>query len=106
MCLRENIKKALEVYYETWKKQDYNYEKFRLDLKANVNGFDEAIISQTNTPVGSTLVYDGERKRTYDVNPQIFNSFPKDSATEAHIWRNKSSQLAELLLYKAIPGRA
>ncbi|KAK5599667.1 hypothetical protein CRENBAI_017458 [Crenichthys baileyi] len=73
----ENIKKALEVYYETWKKQDYNYEKFRLDLKANVNGFDEAIISQANTPVGATLVYDGERKRTYDVDPQIFNLFPK-----------------------------
>ncbi|XP_012727427.3 alpha-2,8-sialyltransferase 8F [Fundulus heteroclitus] len=73
----QHIKKALEVYAEPWTKQDYNYEKFRLNLKTNVNGFDKALITQTNTKVGSIIVYDGERKRTYNVTPQVFNSFPK-----------------------------
>lgn len=73
----EKIKKALEFYSEAWTKQDYSYEKFRLDLKANVNGFDEAIITQTNTPVGSKIVYDGERSRTLNVSQTIFNLFPK-----------------------------
>ncbi|XP_015230345.1 PREDICTED: alpha-2,8-sialyltransferase 8F-like [Cyprinodon variegatus] len=80
----ENIKKALEVYSEPWTRQDYNYEKLRLDLKANVNGFDTAIISQMNTPVGSQLVYDGERKRTFVVDPKVFNLF-----TKGHPFSNK-----------------
>ncbi|KAM4536192.1 alpha-2,8-sialyltransferase 8F-like [Fundulus diaphanus] len=73
----ENIKKALEVYSEIWTKKYYNSEKFRLDLKANVNGFDEAILTQANTKVGSILVYAGERTRTFNVTPQIFDLFPK-----------------------------
>lgn len=56
-----------------------------LQLSSKCHGFDKAIITQTNTPLGSKLVYDGEKKRTLKVNPEIFNTFPK-----GHPFSNKT----------------
>lgn len=49
----------------------------RSHLRSKCNGFDKAIITQANTPIGSKLVYDGEKKRTLQVTPEIFNTFAK-----------------------------
>lgn len=49
----------------------------RSQLNSKCHGFDKAIISQANTPVGSKLVYDGEKKRTLQVTPEIFSTFAK-----------------------------
>ncbi|MEQ2221434.1 hypothetical protein ILYODFUR_015895 [Ilyodon furcidens] len=73
----ESMKKAIEISYKTWKKQEDNFRHFRFQLSSRCHAFDKAIITQTNTPLGSKLVYDGEKKRTLQVKPEIFNTFPK-----------------------------
>ncbi|XP_070704329.1 alpha-2,8-sialyltransferase 8E-like [Pempheris klunzingeri] len=75
---RKVIDKVLKRYSKTWKKQDYNYHKFRLKLSSECHGFDKAIITQANTPVGSQFLYDGDRKRTLNVTEEIFSTFAKE----------------------------
>lgn len=49
----------------------------RSQLSSRCHGFDKAIITQANTAVGSKLVYDGEKRRTLQVTPEIFSTFAK-----------------------------
>ncbi|MEQ2285405.1 hypothetical protein AMECASPLE_031405 [Ameca splendens] len=74
---RENINKVLELYSGAWKKQEASYQTFRSQLSTKCHGFEKATITQTNTPVGTKLVYDGDRKRTLQVNLEIFSTFYK-----------------------------
>ncbi|KAK2833134.1 hypothetical protein Q5P01_017023 [Channa striata] len=75
----EVVNKALKRYSQTWKWQEENYKKFRSQLSSNCHGFDKAIITQANTPVGSKLAYDGDKKRTLQVTPEIFTTFIKEN---------------------------
>ncbi|KAM4716672.1 alpha-2,8-sialyltransferase 8F [Anableps anableps] len=81
----ESIKKALEIYYKSWKKQENNFQNFRQQLSSKCHGFDKAIITQMNTPLGSKLVYDGEKRRTLQVNAEIFSTF-----ANVHPFSNKT----------------
>ncbi|XP_049924256.1 alpha-2,8-sialyltransferase 8E-like [Epinephelus moara] len=83
---KEVIDKVKERYSQTWKKQEVNYQKFRLQLSIECNGFDKAIITQANTPVGSKIVYDGERKRTLNVTQEIFSTFAKEHPFQNKRW--------------------
>ncbi|XP_036003684.1 alpha-2,8-sialyltransferase 8F-like isoform X2 [Fundulus heteroclitus] len=83
----ENIKKVLNISFTPWNKHEDNFQNFRFQLRNNCRGFDKAIITQTNTPVGSKIVYDGEKKRTLIVKPEIFSTFPK-----GHPFSNKTRQ--------------
>uniref|UniRef100_A0A3Q0RP64 ST8 alpha-N-acetyl-neuraminide alpha-2,8-sialyltransferase 6 n=1 Tax=Amphilophus citrinellus TaxID=61819 RepID=A0A3Q0RP64_AMPCI len=83
---KEIIDKIQQRYNQTWMKQEENYMKFRADLSVKCNGFDKAIITQSNTPVGSKLVYDGEKKRTLEVNQDLFNLFTKKHPFSNKIW--------------------
>ncbi|XP_072299004.1 alpha-2,8-sialyltransferase 8F-like [Eucyclogobius newberryi] len=74
---REIISKVVKSYSQTWAKQDDNFNKFRNQLGSRCNGFHKAIVTQTNTPVGTKLVYDGEKKKSLQVNQDIFNTFLK-----------------------------
>ncbi|KAK1877609.1 Alpha-28-sialyltransferase 8F [Dissostichus eleginoides] len=46
-------------------------------LSSQCQGFDRAIITQANTPVGSNIVYAAENKKTLKVTPGIFSTFIK-----------------------------
>ncbi|KAM9409246.1 alpha-2,8-sialyltransferase 8F-like isoform 1-T1 [Pholidichthys leucotaenia] len=64
-------------FSEPWQKQEENYKKLRSLLNSNCSGFDTAIITQTNTPLGTKIKYDGED--TYlTVTPTIFKTFLKE----------------------------
>lgn len=76
---RENIDKVIKSYSQSWKKQEENFQKFRSLLSSRCNGFNKAIVTQANTPVGSSLVYDGERRRVLQVNKDIFSTFQKSN---------------------------
>ncbi|XP_029992995.1 alpha-2,8-sialyltransferase 8E-like isoform X2 [Sphaeramia orbicularis] len=80
------IDKVLKNYSQTWTKQEVNYQKFRSQLKTKCNGIDKAIITQANTPVGSKLVYDGERNKVYQVNSELFKTFVKESPFSNKTW--------------------
>ncbi|XP_034566494.1 alpha-2,8-sialyltransferase 8F [Notolabrus celidotus] len=75
---REVIEKVMQRYSQSWKKQEGNYQKFRSQLNSKCHGFEKAIITQTNTPVGTKLVYDGEKRRSLQVTPEIFSTFAKE----------------------------
>lgn len=38
---------------------------------------EKAVITQANTALGSRIVYDGERKRSVQVSPEVFSTFAK-----------------------------
>uniref|UniRef100_A0A8C6MGH8 ST8 alpha-N-acetyl-neuraminide alpha-2,8-sialyltransferase 6 n=1 Tax=Nothobranchius furzeri TaxID=105023 RepID=A0A8C6MGH8_NOTFU len=82
---REKINKLLKNYSLIWKKEEGNYQQIRSQLNNKCNGFDKAILTQTNTPVGSKLIYDGEKKRTHQVNQETFSTFVK-----GHPFSNKT----------------
>ncbi|XP_053194912.1 alpha-2,8-sialyltransferase 8F-like [Scomber japonicus] len=79
---REVIDKVKEGYSQTWKKQEENSLKFRSRLRKQCNGFDMAIITQENTPIGSELVYDADGKKTLQVTREIFKTFAKEHPFE------------------------
>uniref|UniRef100_A0A3Q3J4I6 ST8 alpha-N-acetyl-neuraminide alpha-2,8-sialyltransferase 6 n=1 Tax=Monopterus albus TaxID=43700 RepID=A0A3Q3J4I6_MONAL len=85
VCHREVIDKVKERYSQPWKKQEDNYQKFRSQLNGKCNGFDKAIITQANTPVGKELRFNGEKKRILKVTPEIFSIFAKE-----HPFSNKT----------------
>ncbi|XP_074552245.1 alpha-2,8-sialyltransferase 8F-like [Halichoeres trimaculatus] len=74
---KEVIEKVLQEYSQTWKKQEDNYLKFRSKLNSNCHGPEKAFITQGNTPVGTKIVYDGEKKRSLEVTSEIFSTFVK-----------------------------
>ncbi|XP_030580173.1 alpha-2,8-sialyltransferase 8F-like [Archocentrus centrarchus] len=83
---KEIIDKIKQRYNQTWTKQEENNMKLRAELRLKCNGSDEAIITQSNTPVGSKLVYDGEKKRTIEVKQDLFNMFIKKHPFSNKIW--------------------
>ncbi|XP_040918488.1 alpha-2,8-sialyltransferase 8E [Toxotes jaculatrix] len=85
----EGCKEVIDVikrYSQTWKKKEDNYKKFRSNLSTKCHGFEKAIITQANTPVGSKLVYDGEKKRTHVVNQETFSTFAKEHPFPNKTW--------------------
>ncbi|TKS92248.1 Alpha-2,8-sialyltransferase 8F [Collichthys lucidus] len=83
---REVIDKVMERYSQSWERQEDNYQKFRAQLNNKCHGFDKAIITQANTPVGSKLAYDGEKKRILQVTPEIFSTFAKERPFPNKTW--------------------
>ncbi|KAM9391872.1 alpha-2,8-sialyltransferase 8F-like [Pholidichthys leucotaenia] len=75
---KEVIDKVNIRYSETWKKHEGNCTKFRSALTSKCNGFHGAIVTQTNTPAGTKLMYDGDRKRSVVVSPEMFSTFIKE----------------------------
>ncbi|XP_022595473.1 alpha-2,8-sialyltransferase 8F-like [Seriola dumerili] len=83
---REIIDNVIERYSQTWKKKEDNYQNFRSQLNSKCRGFNKAIITQANTPVGSKLVYDGEKRRSLQVTPAIFSTFVKEHPFSNKTW--------------------
>ncbi|XP_053194506.1 alpha-2,8-sialyltransferase 8F-like [Scomber japonicus] len=73
------IDKIKQRYNHTWIKQEENCLKLRSKLRRKCNGFDTAIVTQENTPIGSRLVYDADWKKNLRVTPKIFHVFTKEN---------------------------
>lgn len=72
------LDKVLKDYSLKWTKNEGNHQQLRYLLITNCNGFQKAAVTQINTPLGTSIAYDGEnRNRT--VTEDLFNSFPKDA---------------------------
>lgn len=71
------IAKALENYSSEWKAVEGNIKKFRSILSSKCHGVSKAVVTQSNTPVGSNVIYDGERRKPLQVTPALFNIFAK-----------------------------
>ncbi|XP_030649610.1 alpha-2,8-sialyltransferase 8F isoform X2 [Chanos chanos] len=71
------IKKAVADYDPKWRKQEANLKKFRASLNSKCNGVSKAVVTQANTPLGSKITYDGEKRKPLQVSPALFSTFAK-----------------------------
>ncbi|XP_024864655.2 alpha-2,8-sialyltransferase 8E, partial [Kryptolebias marmoratus] len=62
----------------------------RSQLNRKCNGSEKAIVTQTNTPLGSKVVYDGEKKRNLKINQEMFSIFPKENPLSNKTWQTCS----------------
>ncbi|XP_034000058.1 alpha-2,8-sialyltransferase 8F-like [Trematomus bernacchii] len=76
---RALIEKVRGSYSKTWKKQEGNSKKLSSQLRSQCHGFDKAIITQANTPVGSKIMFSLEGRKTLQVTPEIFSTFSKEN---------------------------
>ncbi|KAM4716671.1 alpha-2,8-sialyltransferase 8F-like [Anableps anableps] len=76
---REEIIKILKSYSKPWKRQQEKHLEFRIQLNLKVNGTENAIVTQKNTPVGSKLNMDGNKKSPFEVKSEHFATFQKVS---------------------------
>ncbi|KAK5884680.1 hypothetical protein CesoFtcFv8_018478 [Champsocephalus esox] len=83
---RAIIEKVRECYSKTWKKQEDNYRSLSSQLRSQCQGFDRAIITQANTPVGSNIVYSAENNKTIEVTPGMFSTFIKENPFPKKKW--------------------
>lgn len=74
---KEFIEGIMQRYSQTWERQEDNFTKFRSQLKSSCNGFDNAILSQANAPVGLNISYESQRKIS-PVSPELFRLLPKE----------------------------
>ncbi|XP_053707992.1 alpha-2,8-sialyltransferase 8E-like [Synchiropus splendidus] len=49
-------------YLRNWRKLEHNFQEIRSQLHDDCNGFDNAIMTQSNTPEGSKIIYDTSTK--------------------------------------------
>ncbi|XP_041634597.1 alpha-2,8-sialyltransferase 8F-like [Cheilinus undulatus] len=75
---KELIENIMRRYSETWRKRDDNQLKFRLKLRSQCNGFDNAILTQANAPVGFEVVVDKKKKKTIPVTRELFSLLAKE----------------------------
>ncbi|XP_029912859.1 alpha-2,8-sialyltransferase 8F isoform X2 [Myripristis murdjan] len=77
-CSEQIIDNIMERYNHSWKRQEENVKVLRSLLNSSCSGLTKAIVTQANTPVGSEVTYDGEKRKPYKVPQQVFDVFPKD----------------------------
>ena len=46
-------------------------------LSSRCQGVTKAVVTQANTPLGSKMVYDGEKRKPLHVTPELFSTFVK-----------------------------
>ncbi|XP_014828737.1 PREDICTED: alpha-2,8-sialyltransferase 8F-like isoform X1 [Poecilia mexicana] len=74
---REKIEEMLTNYSKPWVKNEDKHEEIRTWLSLKCSGLENAIITQKNTPLGSKIVYDAERRHHVKVNSLMFATFVK-----------------------------
>ncbi|XP_021327056.1 alpha-2,8-sialyltransferase 8F [Danio rerio] len=82
------IGKALGNYSNSWKKHEANYKRFRLLLNEKCHAVSKAVVTQNNTPLGSNVVYDGERRKPLQVTQALYNILAKEQPFGNATWES------------------
>ncbi|XP_070957657.1 alpha-2,8-sialyltransferase 8F-like isoform X1 [Oncorhynchus clarkii lewisi] len=78
--------KVLELYSHSWRKQEDKFRNFRSLLSNRCHGLTKAMVTQANTPLGSKVVYDGEKRKPLQVTPELFSTFAKENPFVNTTW--------------------
>ncbi|KAJ8414307.1 hypothetical protein AAFF_G00051770 [Aldrovandia affinis] len=81
--VQDQLKKR---YNHGWRKQEGNLITMRSQLISSCRGASKAIVTQANTPVGSQIEYDGEKKKPLRVTPSLFSIFSKEQPFKNFPW--------------------
>ncbi|XP_042576437.1 alpha-2,8-sialyltransferase 8F-like [Cyprinus carpio] len=89
-CSKDNvlIAKALENYSHKWKKHEANFTKFRSLMSSKCHAVSKAVVTQNNTPLGSKVIYDGERRKPLQVTQALFNILAKEQPFGNATWES------------------
>ncbi|XP_016397624.1 alpha-2,8-sialyltransferase 8F-like isoform X1 [Sinocyclocheilus rhinocerous] len=82
------IAKALENYSDKWKKHEANLKRFRSLLSSKCHAVSKAVVTQNNTPLGSNVIYDGERRKPLHVTQALFNILAKEQPFGNATWES------------------
>ncbi|CAB1341658.1 unnamed protein product [Coregonus sp. 'balchen'] len=85
-CRDTVTEKVVERYSHRWRKQEDNFTKFRSLLRDKCHGLTKAMVTQANTPLGSKVVYDGEKRKPLQVTPELFSTFAKENPFVNTTW--------------------
>ncbi|XP_064842057.1 alpha-2,8-sialyltransferase 8E-like isoform X2 [Oncorhynchus masou masou] len=55
-------------------------------LSNRCHGLTKAMVTQANTPLGSKVVYDGEKRKPLQVTPELFSTFAKENPFVNTTW--------------------
>ncbi|KAF5903267.1 alpha-2,8-sialyltransferase 8F-like isoform X1, partial [Clarias magur] len=80
------IDKLLARYSTSWKKQEQNFEKYRSLLGSSCKAISNAMLTQSNSPLGSNITYDAFRKKIIQVKEDLFSLLPKESPFQNAPW--------------------
>ncbi|XP_033911444.3 alpha-2,8-sialyltransferase 8F-like isoform X1 [Acipenser ruthenus] len=80
-CREEDAvrRRVLQLEARGWERREESYQKLRSGLSRDCRGTSEAVMSQENTPLGSKVIYDGEKHRHIEIDQKIFSTFPQES---------------------------
>ncbi|XP_033913886.1 alpha-2,8-sialyltransferase 8F-like [Acipenser ruthenus] len=80
-CREEDAvrKRVLQLEAQGWERWEESYQKLRSALSRDCHGVSDAVITQKNTPLGSKVFYDGEKRRHIKINQKIFSTFPLET---------------------------
>ncbi|XP_076853229.1 alpha-2,8-sialyltransferase 8F isoform X2 [Brachyhypopomus gauderio] len=84
----EIIDKLLQRYSSTWDRKEDNYKTFRSLLSSKCHAISKAVVTQENTPVGSEVAYDGEKRKPLKVTPELFTTFAKEQPFGNASWES------------------
>ncbi|KAM9779950.1 alpha-2,8-sialyltransferase 8F-like [Neosynchiropus ocellatus] len=70
-CMRF-IDNAVQLYSKTWRWNEQNNSNFRSSLHSQCNGFDNAIITQANSPIGTHIT------KSHVVTESFYGSIPSE----------------------------
>ncbi|XP_064844531.1 alpha-2,8-sialyltransferase 8F-like isoform X2 [Oncorhynchus masou masou] len=85
-CRDTVTEKVVERYSHSWKKQEDKFRNFRSLLSNRCHGLTKAMVTQANTPLGSKVVYDGEKRKPLQVTPELFSTFAKEDPFVNTTW--------------------
>ncbi|KAK1160212.1 alpha-2,8-sialyltransferase 8F-like isoform X1 [Acipenser oxyrinchus oxyrinchus] len=80
-CREEDAvrRRVLQLEARGWERREESYQKLRSGLSRDCRGTSEAVMTQENTPLGSKVIYDGEKHRHIEIDQKIFSTFPQES---------------------------
>uniref|UniRef100_A0A4W5NSP6 ST8 alpha-N-acetyl-neuraminide alpha-2,8-sialyltransferase 6 n=1 Tax=Hucho hucho TaxID=62062 RepID=A0A4W5NSP6_9TELE len=85
-CRDTVTEKVVERYSHSWRKQEDKLKNFRSLLSNRCHGLTKAMVTQANTPLGSKVAYDGEKRKPLQVTPELFSTFTKENPFVNTTW--------------------
>ncbi|XP_047656724.1 alpha-2,8-sialyltransferase 8F isoform X2 [Tachysurus fulvidraco] len=79
------IEKLISKYTYKWTKHEENFKSFRSLLSSSCNAISNAVVTQENSPVGSNISFDADKK-IMKVKPDLYRIFPKESPFKKAPW--------------------
>ncbi|KAM9456972.1 alpha-2,8-sialyltransferase 8F-like [Clarias gariepinus] len=80
------IDKLLARYSTNWEKQEQNFKTYRSLLGSSCKAISNAVLTQSNSPLGSNITYDAFRKKIIQVKEDLFSVIPKENPFQTAPW--------------------